>query len=157
MKIIQPLPRRYEWRSLVLLVDGERGTLRWTWPLTLSSEHLLETVRSIRVHGSVAAVVGDGAPAHRERRVRALGLPLIARSPSRPARPPAARILAGIRRQVEGAVDATLADRPAAVEAYLRALDADPERVRSLAGWDWIHDARTLLAACAWHNQTRLV
>jgi hypothetical protein len=46
-----------------------------------------------------------------------------------------------IRRWVEGKVYPTLADKVAAVEACLTALDADPARIRSLAGWAWIADA----------------
>lgn len=51
------MPGRDEWSSLVLLVDGERGNLWWVWQSTMTSDHLLGTVRGIREHGSVAAVV----------------------------------------------------------------------------------------------------
>ncbi len=146
VKIVQPIQRRYEWTYLVLLVGGERGRLWWTWQPTMKSDHLLGTVRGIRVHGYVDAVVWDGAPAHRERRMRALGLPLVELPPYSPELNPAERIFEEIRRHVEGEVYATLADKQATVEAYLREVDADPARVRSLAGWDWIHDARTQLA-----------
>jgi hypothetical protein len=43
-----------------------------------------------------------------------------------------------VRRHVEGRIYATLADKVAAVNAFLDELDADPARVRSLCGWDWI-------------------
>jgi len=39
----------------------------------------------------------------------------------------------------EGKVYPKLADKVAAVEAELPKLEADPARVRSLAGWDWIN------------------
>ncbi len=46
-----------------------------------------------------------------------------------------------LRRQVEGVVYSSLDDKVAAVAKILGKIDADPERVRSLAGWDWINDA----------------
>jgi DDE superfamily endonuclease len=147
VKIVQPVQRRYEWTYLVLLVDGERGRLWWTWQPTMKSDHLLGTVRGIREHGYVDAVVWDGAPAHRERRVRELGLPLVELPPYSPELNPVERIFEEIRRHGEGETYATLADKQAKVEAYLHELDAAPDRVRSLAGWDWIHDALTQLAA----------
>ena len=42
-------------------------------------------------------------------------------------------------------VYATLADKVAAVTAFLEELDADPARVRRLCGWDWITAATTAL------------
>lgn len=147
VKIVQPLQRRYEWSYLVLLVDGARGRVWWRWQPTMKSDHLLATLDDLHIHDRVAAVVWDGAPAHRERRVRALGLPLIDLPPYSPELNPAERIFEEIRRHVEGEVYATLADKQAAVEAYLRDLAADPARVRSLAGWDWIHDALAQLTA----------
>lgn len=141
VKIIQPLQRRYQWTWLVLLVDGERGQLWWTWQDTMRSDDLLGTVRGIREHRYVDAVVWDGAPAHRERRVRGLGVPLIELPPYSPELNPAERVFHALRRAVEGEVYATLADKQAAVERYLETLDADPSRVRSLTGWHWIHDA----------------
>ena len=145
--IVQPLQRRYAWSYLVLLVDGEQSKPWWTWQPTMRSDDLLVTLADLRVADQVAAVVWDGAPAHRERRVRALGLPLLDLPPYSPELNPAERIFEEIRRHVEGEVYATLADKQAAVEAYLRALAAAPDRIRSLASWDWIHDALIQLAA----------
>ena len=42
---------------------------------------------------------------------------------------------------VEGTVYASLDEKVAAVERELQALAADPERVKSLAGWHWIDEA----------------
>ncbi len=147
VQIVPPLQRRSAWSDLVLLVEGERGQLWWTWQPTMQADHLLVTWADRRVPDHVAAVGWDGAPAHRERRVRALGLPLLALPPYSPELNPAERIFEEIRRHVEGEVYATLADKQAAVEAYLRELAAAPDRVRSRAGWDWIHDALIQLAA----------
>ena len=141
VKIVQPIQRRYQWTYLVLLVDGEQGTLWWAWQDTMKSDDLLGTVRGIREYHYVDAVVWDGAPAHRERRVRGLGVPLVELPPYSPELNPPERVFEAIRREVEGVVYATLTDKQAAVERYLHDLDADPARVRSLIGWQWIHDA----------------
>jgi len=42
-------------------------------------------------------------------------------------------------------VYASLPEKYAAVHAFLTDLDADPERVRSLTGRDWIRDALAAL------------
>jgi hypothetical protein len=52
-----------------------------------------------------------------------------------------------VRRHTEGRVYATLADKVAAVNAFLDDLDADPARVRSLCGWAWIDAATATLPA----------
>ena len=66
-------------------------------------------------------------------------------APPRPVRRPAERLFEEVRRHVEGRVYATLADKVAAVAAFLEQLDADPARVRRLCGWDWITAAITTL------------
>jgi hypothetical protein len=48
---------------------------------------------------------------------------------------------------VEGKVDATLADKVAAVGAELTRIEADPDRVRRLTGWAWINDTIRRLPA----------
>ena len=52
-----------------------------------------------------------------------------------------------LRRAVDGKPYARLADKVAAVDAFLTTLDADPARVRRLAGWDWIEQAFDCLPA----------
>ena len=61
--------------------------------------------------------------------------------PNSPELNPAERLFEEIRRHVEGRVYATLNDKVAEVQAFLQKLDADPPRVRRLAGWDWINHA----------------
>jgi hypothetical protein len=147
VKIVQPIQRRYQWTYLVLLVDGARGTMWWAWQDSMKSDDLLGTVRGIREHQYVDAVVWDGAPSHRERRVRGLGVPLIELPPYSPELNPPERVFEALRREVEGEVYATLADKQAAIERYLQGLDADPARVRSLIGWSWMQDALAQLPA----------
>ncbi len=56
---------------------------------------------------------------------------------------PAERVFEEVRRSIEGQPYDSIAQKQAAIETYLTALATDPERVRRLAGWDWI------VAACA--------
>lgn len=53
----------------------------------------------------------------------------------------AERIFEERRRKIEGRQYADIAAKPAAVEAELTALAADPAAVQSLAGWAWIRGA----------------
>ena len=46
-----------------------------------------------------------------------------------------------VRRWVEGRIYGSIEEKIEAVNAYLRRLESDPGRVRSLAGWDWIEEA----------------
>jgi hypothetical protein len=52
-----------------------------------------------------------------------------------------------LRRAVEGEPYATLEQKVALVERELKALAAQPERVKRLAGWKWIRDAYAQLPA----------
>lgn len=140
VKIVQPLELRYEWRYLVLAVDGLQGRLRWTWTANMKSESLVPVVQSWQEAG-LPGVVWDGAASHRSRLVRAVGLPLVVQPAAAPELNPAERVFEEIRRHVEGRVYATLADKVARVETYLTELAAAPERIRSLAGWAWIRTA----------------
>ena len=89
----------------------------------------------------VAAIVWDGARGHRSELVGGVGPPLITLPPYSPELNPAERVFEEVRRWVEGKVYASLEDKVAAVTAFLVELEAHPERVRTLAGWDWIDSA----------------
>jgi len=83
--------------------------------------------------------------------VRALGLPLIGLPPYSPELNPAERVFEEVRRWIEGIVYRSIDDKVKAVEAFLTEFESDPNRVRGLAGWEWIDEAvehlPTLLAA----------
>lgn len=140
-----PVRRRvqlsYQWRYLFLVVDGRAGVVYWCWLETMAAWELLGVVRAIQQQTTLAAVVWDGAPSHREQRVRALGLPLVDLPPYSPELNPAERLIEAIRAEVEGEVYASLDDKVAATQRILQDLDADPARVRRLCGWDWIQTA----------------
>lgn len=141
VKVYQPLQLSYQWRYLFLAVDGRAGSLHYCWIASLAADAVLAAVGGLQRATELAALVWDGAPSHRDGSVQALGLPLIGLPPYSPELNPAERIFQELRRAVEGRVYATLDDKVAAVEAELAKLDADPTRVRSLAGWDWIEAA----------------
>ena len=87
------------------------------------------------------------ASSHRHELVRGVGLPLIGLPPYSPELNPAEQVFEEVRRWIEGKVYPSLEDKVAAVEAYLTELESNPDRVRGLAGWDWIEDAIQRLPA----------
>jgi hypothetical protein len=141
VKVRQRLQLRYQWRYLFVVVDGRRGRLYWCWHERMAATEFLGMVRAVQQQTDLAALIWDGAPSHREERVQALGLPLIGLPPYSPELNPAERFFQEVRRAVEGEPYVSLDAKVAAVEAVLEEWDADPDRVRSLCGWQWIEDA----------------
>ncbi len=142
----------YEWRHLFVVVNGRAGRVHWAWLPNLKAEAIAAAVGGLgRGQTELAAVAWDRAPGHRDERMRPFarqhGLAVIEQPPYAPELNPAERLIEEIRREVEGRIYATLADKIAAVDAFLLDLDADPDRVRRLAGWDWIEQAFACLPA----------
>lgn len=146
VKVRQRVQLRYEWRYLALAVDGVRGRLWWQWLPNMKKEAVAPAVAAWQ-EGGIAALVWDGAPAHRARLVREVGMPLVTQPAAAPELNPAERVFQELRRAAEGVVYATLADKVAVVEAELAALAADPVRLRRLTGWAWIADTLAQLPA----------
>lgn len=140
VKVRQRLQIRYQWRYLVLAVDGRAGRLWWTWDETMRAEDLLGAVDALKDQTPLGALVWDRAPAHRDAQIQALGLPLIEQPSYSPELNPAERVFEHLRARIEGEVYPSLDAKVAAVDALLEQLDAHPERVRSLTGWHWIAD-----------------
>jgi hypothetical protein len=141
VKVRQRLQLVYEWLYLFLVVDGRTGTLHWTWIDSMKAEMVGAAVNGLQQQTEVAAVVWDGAPSHRDRRMPGLGLPLIQLPPYSPELNPAERVFEEVRRWIEGKVYPTLEDKVAAVQKFLTDLESDPQRVRSLTWWGWIDTA----------------
>ena len=139
VKVRQRVQLRYEWRYLALAVDGVRGRLWWQWLPSMRKEAVAPAVVAWQAAG-IAALVWDGAPAHRARLVRDIGVTLVTQPPAAPELNPAERVFQELRRAVEGLVYATLAEKVAVVERDLAALEADPARLQRLIGWNWIAD-----------------
>jgi len=72
-------------------------------------------------------------------------VPLIRLPTAAPELNPAERVIEELRRAVEGRLYGALERKVAAVERALRALAADPTRVRSLTGWAWLRTALATL------------
>jgi transposase len=133
VKVRQRLQLQYDWWYLFAAVDGRAGTVSWTWVDSMKAADLVPLMEALRANAPLDALVWDGATSHRDEAVRAVGVPLIHLPPYSPELNPAERLFEEVRRHVEGRIYATLA--------------ADPARVRSLCGWDWINDAITTLPA----------
>jgi hypothetical protein len=147
LKVYQRRQIVYQWRYLVLAVDGRSGRLWWTWDGTMQAADLLPAIDALKDQTPLAALVWDRAPAHRDAQIRAIGLPLIEQPPYAPELNPAERVFEHLRAHTEGTVYPSLDAKVAAVDALLEELDAHPARVHSLAGWQWITDAFTRLPA----------
>lgn len=141
VRIRQRVQRRRGYRSLFLAVDVRTGRVWYCWLDSMRGDEFCGVLRGIERAGEVDAVVWDGAPGHRDERVGRIGVPLIPLPAYSPELNPAERLFEAIRAEIEGEVYADLDAKCARVEAILAGWDADPDRVRSLAGWPWILDA----------------
>lgn len=144
MNVTQAVQYVRRWCYLVLVVDGRSGRLWWSWTRDMTAASLAPTVALWRQAG-IDAVIWDRAPAHQTAAVHGEGVTLIAQPPFSPELNPAERVFEEVRREIEGKVYATLSEKYAAVRAFLAELDADPARVRRLAGWQWIDEALAAL------------
>lgn len=141
VKVVQRRQIEYRWAWLLLAVDPGSGRLEWRWLERCRQEHLKPALAA----WGAAAVVWDGAAAHRGKTLRELPGARLALPPYAPELNPVERVFEEVRRRVEGAVYATLAAKQAEAEAYLRELAADPGRVKGLCGWDWLLAAHAQL------------
>lgn len=139
VKLRQAVEVQYVWRYLALAVEPV-GRLTWRWLTHLRKEGMAETLRGWKEEG-IQAVVWDGAPSHKAKAVRTVGLPLVGLPPYSPELNPAERVFEELRRSVEGVVYGTVEAKMAAVERTLNALVQDQEALKRLAGWSWIHQA----------------
>lgn len=139
VKVRQRVQLRYEWRYLALAVDGVGGRLWWQWQASMRKEAVAPVVAAWQAAG-LEALVWDGAPAHRARLVRQVGMTLVTQPAAAPELNPVERVFQELRRAVEGLVYATLEEKVAVVERELAALAAEPARLRRLTGWTWIAD-----------------
>jgi hypothetical protein len=143
VKVSQRLQLTYAWAYLLLAVDPRAGTLRWRWPARCRAE----PIRAALADWAPDAVVWDGHGAHRARVLADLPTQRVRLPPDSPECNPAERVFQELRRRLEGRAYASLADKQAVAEAYLRELAADPARIRQLCGWDWLLAALDALPA----------
>ena len=128
------------WRYLALAIDVVRGVVSWTWIENMKGHSIAEAVQAFKEAG-VEAMVWDRAGGHRTLAVREVGVTLVEQPAASPELNPAERVFEELRRKIEGRNYDDIEQKKAAVEAELMMLAADPAKVRSLAGWDWITNA----------------
>ena len=139
VKVVQRLQLAYEWKYLFLAVDFMRGKLEWEWMDSMKSETVARGVLSVRRYREVRALVWDGARSHRSELVKSMvGVKTIVQPPYSPESNPVERVFEEVRRWVEGRIYGSIEEKVAAVNACLSGLESDPERVKSLVGWEWI-------------------
>ena len=134
VKVVQRAQIEYRWRYLLRGVDPRTGMLQWQWLERFRQDQR----KPVLAAWDVAAIIWDGAGAHRGKQLGERPIERIFLPPYSPERNPAERILEEMRRRVEGRVYGSLDAKQAAVDAYLTDLAATPERVRRLCGWDWL-------------------
>jgi hypothetical protein len=137
IKVRQAVEYQREWAYLDLAVNGLAGKLLWNWTGNMKGESIAPVVKGWGEKGA-ATVVWDRAPGHRGEAYLDVQVKLIEQPPYSPELNPAERVFEYLRGKVEGKVYGTLIAKMKTVEVELDKLAADPERVKSLAGWDWI-------------------
>jgi len=137
VKVLQKVEFKYEWEYLNLVVNGLEGTLYWGWTPNMKSEEIAKVVEHWQTKG-IEIMVWDRAPGHRGKEVKKVGVKLIEQPPYSPELNPSERVFEELRRKVEGKVYGDIEAKKAAIERELQQLAADPEKVKSLAGWTWI-------------------
>lgn len=140
VKVTQAVEYKREWAYLNLAVNGLRGELHWNWTENMKGESIASVVRQWADEG-VDTIVWDRARGHRGAAYQQVPMKLIEQPPYSPELNPAERVFEYLRGKIEGRVYGTITIKKEAVEAELRKLSAAPEKVISLAGWDWIRQS----------------
>jgi transposase len=143
VKVVQRLQIEYRWTYLLLGVDPRSGHVRWQWLARFRQEQL----KPVLAGWGLAAILWDGAGAHRGKTLREVPTQRVFLPPYSPELNPAERVFEEIRRRVEGQLYPDLPAKQAVVEAYLQELAADPGRVQRLCGWAWVVAAFAALPA----------
>ncbi len=137
VKVVQLLEYKYAWSYLNLVVNGLTGQVRWQWAQNMKGESIAPIVQQWNYEG-IDVIVWDGARGHRGPAYAEVAVKLIEQPPYSPELNPAERVFQYLRDKIEGHVYGSIAAKKAAVEKELETLAASPEKIRALAGWDWI-------------------
>lgn len=140
VKVKQLVEYKREWAYLNLAVNGLTGQLRWDWTENMKSQAIAPVVRQWADAG-VEVVVWDRARGHRGSAYQEVSVKLIEQPAYSPELNPAERVFEYLRSQVEGEVYGTMEAKKAAVEAELWELEKAPNKIKSLAGWEWIRQS----------------
>ena len=145
-KLVVRLQRVYKWTYLALGVDVANAELHWSWIASMKKECIGEVLRAWKEAG-VAAVSWDNASGHKCREHADIGVARVNQPPYSPEVNPPERVFEEVRRAVEGRNYDTVEDKAEEVEKFLRELNGDKERLRSLVQWKWITEALAGLVA----------
>lgn len=146
VKVEQAVECTYEWAYLNLAVNGLEGQIMWEWTKDMKAASIAEVVQGWAKEG-VEIIVWDRASGHRGAAYEGVPVKRIEQPPYSPQLQPAERIFEYLRGRIEGRVYGSLAAKQAAVEAELQQLAADSDRVKGLAGWDWIRESIEALSS----------
>jgi transposase len=140
VKVVQPVEYKREWAYLNLAVNGLTGQLRGDWTENMRGASIAPLVKRWAAAG-LTVLVWDRARGHRGEVYGDVPVKLIEQPPYSPELNPAERVFEYLRSKVEGKVYGLLSAKQAAIEAELAQLAANPDKVKSLAGWDWIRQS----------------
>lgn len=140
VKIEQAVEHKYEWAYLNLAVNGLAGKLSWDWTSNMKAESIAPVVQGWGNQG-IQVIVWDRARGHRGDAYQDVQVKLIEQPPYSPQLNPAERIFQHLRDKIEGKVYGTIAAKKKAIESELEQLEREPEKVKQLAGWDWIRES----------------
>jgi len=144
VKVVQKVEYIYEWTYLNLAVNGLTGSLHWDWTTNMKSVSIAPVVQAWAQEG-VEALIWDRAQGHRGSAYDGIAVQRIEQPPYSPELNPAERVFEYLRDRIEGVVYGAVAKKREAVERELKILADNPENVKSLAGWQWIHDSISTL------------
>lgn len=147
----QAVEYKREWAYLNLAVNGLTGELRWDWTENMKGESIAPVVKQW-VDEGVDTIVWDRARGHRGVAYQNVKAKLIEQPPYSPELNPAERVFEYLRSKIEGQVYGSIVVKKQAVEVELQELSAAPEKIISLAGWDWIRQSVSAL----WNINTAL-
>jgi hypothetical protein len=145
VKVVQKVEYKYDYSYLNLAVNGLSGELLWQWSENMQSASIATVVKGWVAH-NVRCLVWDRARGHRGPAYADIDIQRIEQPPYSPELNPAERVFQYVRDKIEGFIYGSIDNKRAAVERELSALASQPDRVKSLAGWQWIHDSLAILA-----------
>jgi transposase len=140
VKVVQVVAYQRVWAYLNLAVNGVTGQVRWGWTANMKGVSIAPVVKQWGEAG-VSVIVWDRARGHRGPAYADVPVQLIEQPPYSPELNPAERVFEYLRGKVEGREYDTMDAKKDAIEAELEMLAAAPERLKSLAGWDWIRES----------------
>ncbi len=133
-KVVQKLQFVFEWLYLVVAADPCTGHLKWRWIKRLDQVHLKPVIQA----WALDAIIWDNASAHTGRDISTLTTIFINQPPYSPELNPIERLFEYLRDKIEGLIYPSLKAKQLAVERELKRLAAQPHKLRSLIGYDWI-------------------